>query len=71
LPSGSHIERLHGRINAAFFDVMSGEWRRQLRELKAQMEQATTTGLRSATEAVSLMRQVGEASVGFDDQPSA
>ena len=61
-----YLDKLDGRIDSGFYDQKAAEWRRQQRELQAQM----TTGARSATEAVGLIRQVSTACGSFDQQPS-
>ena len=61
-----YLDRLDGRITAAFFDEKSKEWRARQKEIEARMAQLATTGLRSATEAVEIMRNVSDACAGFE-----
>ncbi len=56
-----YIDRLDGRITAAFFDQKSKVWRDQLKQIEVRMAELATTGLRSSTEAVQTMKSVSEA----------
>ncbi len=62
-----YLDRLDGRISAEFFDQKSSEWRAQLKQIEARMAQLATTGLRSATEAVQIMKLVSDACGGYQD----
>ena len=66
-----YLDRLDGRIDAAFFDRATAEWRREQRQIQARMEQVKTTGLRSYTEAVGSMRAVSEAAGQFLEAPAS
>src|SRR5215472_6229444 len=50
-----YLDRLDGRITAAFFDEKSKEWREQQKQVEARMAQLASVGLRSAREAVQIM----------------
>ena len=62
-----YLDRLDGRISAEFFDEKSRMWRQEQKQIEARMAQLTTTGLRSATEAVQMMKSVSEICIGFGD----
>lgn len=65
-----YMDRLDGRISAAFFDEKSREWREQQKQIEAGMKQLETTQLRSATEVLQTIRFVSEACSSFgDSQP--
>src|SRR5262249_31532593 len=63
-----YLDRLDGRISAAFFDEKSKEWREQLKHIEARMAQLQTATLRSATEALQIIRFVSDACGSFQDQ---
>jgi hypothetical protein len=56
-----YLDRLDGRITATFFDEKSKEWREQQKQIEARMAQLQTTELRSAMEAVQIMKSVSDA----------
>jgi DNA invertase Pin-like site-specific DNA recombinase len=60
-----YLDRLDGRISAEFFDAKSKEWREQQQQIEARMNQLSSTGLRSATEALQMMKGVSDACAGF------
>ena len=62
-----YLDRLDGRITAAFFDSKSKEWTDQQKQIEARVKQLATTGLRSATEAVQIMKSVSDACGSFGD----
>ena len=61
-----YLDRLDGRISADFFDQKSKEWREQQKRVEARIAQWTTTGLRSATEAIQMMKDVSDTCAGFE-----
>jgi resolvase-like protein len=61
-----YLDRLDGRITAEFFDAKSKQWRDQQKEIETRM----TTPLRSAAEAVQIIRSVSDACGTFQDQPA-
>jgi hypothetical protein len=65
-----YLDRLDGRITAEFFDATSKQWRDQQKEVEMHMKQLETTALRTATEAVEIMRSLSDACSAFADQPS-
>ena len=65
-----YLDRLDGRITPAFFDSKSKEWTDQQKQIEAQMKQLATTGLRSASEAVQIMKSVSDACRRFEDSQS-
>jgi hypothetical protein len=62
-----YLDRLDGRITAAFFDEKSREWREQQKQIDVQMAQLATTTLRSATEALQVIRSVSDACGSFQE----
>jgi DNA invertase Pin-like site-specific DNA recombinase len=62
-----YLDRLDGRISAAFFDEKSKEWRERQKQIEAQMAHLATTELRSATEAVQIIRSVSDACGSFQE----
>jgi site-specific DNA recombinase len=58
-----YLDRLDGRVTAAFFDEKSKEWREQLK----QIESLQTTDLRSAAEALQIMKSVSDACGSFQE----
>jgi hypothetical protein len=54
------------RLDGDFFDEKSKEWRDQQKQVEEQMAQVSTTGMRSATEAVQTMKAVSDACAGFE-----
>jgi hypothetical protein len=60
-----YLDRLDGRISAEFFDEKSKAWREQQKQIEVRMNQVTATGLRSAAEAVQIMKSVSHACAGF------
>jgi DNA invertase Pin-like site-specific DNA recombinase len=63
-----YLDRLDGRITAEFFDAKSKQWRDQQKEVEMRMKQLETTALRTATEAVEIMRSLSDAGRTFGDQ---
>jgi hypothetical protein len=63
-----YVDRLDGRISVAFFDEKSTEWREQQKQVEARMAQLATTELRSATEAVQIIRSVSDACGSFQER---
>ena len=63
-----YLDRLDGRITTEFFDAKAREWRQEQNEITARMRQLETTALRSATEAVQIMRSVSDACGQFKQQ---
>jgi site-specific DNA recombinase len=63
-----YLDRLDGRIAPAFYDEMSAESRRELQQVEAQKAQLQTTTLRTAAEAVEIIRSVSNACGSFQDQ---
>src|SRR5262249_8629178 len=61
-----YLDRLDGRINAAFFDEKSKEWRDEQKKIEERMSQLATIGLRSATDAVQMMKAASNACESFD-----
>ena len=64
-----YIDRLDGRISAEFFDEKANEWREHQKMIDVRLAQLSTTGLRSATEALQIMTSVSEACAGFAEAP--
>src|SRR5207248_514866 len=65
-----YLDRLDGRITAAFFDDKSKESREQLKQIEARVGQLKTAQLRSSTEALQIIRSVSDACAEFEhDQP--
>jgi DNA invertase Pin-like site-specific DNA recombinase len=62
-----YMDRLDGRITAAFFDEKSKQWREQQKQIDARLAQLRTTELRSGTEALQVMRSVSEACGSFQE----
>jgi hypothetical protein len=62
-----YLDRLDGRISAAFFDEKSKEWREQQKQIEVRMAQLATTELRSATEAVQIIKSVSDACSSFQE----
>ena len=60
-----YLDRLDGRISAEFFDEKSREWREQQKHIEIRMNQLLTTNLRSASEAVQIMKSVSQACAAF------
>ncbi len=60
-----YLDRLDGRITATFFDEKSKEWREQQKQIEARI---ATTELRSAAEAVQIIRSVSDACGSFQEQ---
>jgi hypothetical protein len=50
-----YLDRLDGRITAAFFDEKAKGWRDEQKQIDARTARLATTGLRSATEALRVM----------------
>ena len=65
-----YLDRLDGRITAEFFDAKSKQWRERQKEVEMRMRQLETTALRTATEAVEIMRSLSDACSTFADQAS-
>ena len=62
-----YLDRLDGRISADFFDEKSKTWREEQKLIDARLAQLATTGLRTAAEAVQMMKSVSDACAGFID----
>jgi hypothetical protein len=62
-----YIDRLDGRITASFYDEKSKEWRDQQKQIDGRMAQLATGGVRSAREALQIMRSVSDACAGFGE----
>ena len=62
------LDRLDGRITPAFFDEKSKEWRDQEKQIEARMTQLQTSKVRSAAEAVQILRSVSDARATFEDK---
>jgi hypothetical protein len=56
-----YLDRLEGRISAGFYDENSKEWRDQQKQVEARMAQLRTVELRSATEALQIIKSVSDA----------
>jgi DNA invertase Pin-like site-specific DNA recombinase len=65
-----YMDRLDGRITPEFFDAKSKQWRDQQREVEMRMKQLESTTLRTATEAVEIMRSLSDACSSFMDKPA-
>jgi hypothetical protein len=65
-----YVDRLDGRITAAFYDEKAKEWGEQQRQIEARMAKLRTTELRSAKEALRIIRSVSDACSSFQqNQP--
>jgi site-specific DNA recombinase len=62
-----YLDRLDGRISAEFFDEKSKAWREEQKQIDARLAQLATTGLRTAAEAVQMMKSVSDACAGFTE----
>jgi DNA invertase Pin-like site-specific DNA recombinase len=62
-----YLDRLDGRITAEFFDQKSKEWHDQQKEIEGRMLKLETTVLRSATEAVQIMKSVSDSCARFPE----
>jgi len=65
-----YLDRLDGRITAEFFDANSKQWRDQQKEVGTRMKQLESMPLRTATEAVEIMRSLSDACSSFMDKPA-
>jgi hypothetical protein len=65
-----YLDRLDGRITAAFYDEKAKEWVEQQKQIEERMAQLQTTELRSAKEALQIIRSVSDACSSFQqNQP--
>ena len=64
-----YLDRLDGRITAAFFDEKSKERRDQEKQVEAQLARLATSGLRSAPEALQILQSVSDACDSFAEAP--
>jgi hypothetical protein len=65
-----YVDRLDGRITAAFYDEKAKEWGEQQKQIEARMAQLRTPELRSAKEALQIIRSVSDACSSFEqNQP--
>jgi len=63
-----YLDRLDGRVTAEFFDQKSKQWREEQKQVEARMAQLATTQLRSAAEALQIIRSVSYACGSFSAQ---
>jgi hypothetical protein len=61
-----YLDRLDGRITAAYYDEKSKEWRDQQKQIEGRMAKLATTGLRSASEALQAMKSGSDACGSFE-----
>ena len=61
-----YMDRLDGRITAKFYDEKSAEWRREQQHVDTRM----TTALRTAEEAVEIIRSLSDSCGTFDQKPA-
>jgi site-specific DNA recombinase len=63
-----YLDRLDGRISASFYDQMSTPRREQQKQIEARIAQLQTMKLRTATEAVQIIRSVSDGCGLFESQ---
>jgi hypothetical protein len=65
-----YVDRLDRRITAAFYDEKAKEWDEQQKQIEERRAQLRTTELRSAEEALQIIRSVSDACGSFQqNQP--
>jgi hypothetical protein len=61
-----YMDRLDGRISAAFFDAKSEQWRLDQKQIHERIQTLQSTELMTAARAVEIVRGVSEACAGFE-----
>jgi hypothetical protein len=61
-----YMDRLDGRISAAFFDAKSKQWRQDQKQIHERIQMLKATELMTAARAVEIVRGVSEACAGFE-----
>lgn len=65
-----YLDRLDGRISAALYDSKSQQWLEEQKQIELRMRQLETAPIRTAAEAVQIIRSVSDTCRTFQHQPA-